>query len=476
MKFSISNCMSIAIVIAMTTLTVGSLSAQEKERDREREDRDHERRVRDDFRKEQWRRDFDVAKYLKGQDKNNDGVLAPEEIDGRRTKKFLEQMGIPTEKTSKVEDLVKGYNNRIATKSAEKRKEFQDRLRTIPEFGAKKESFGVSQFGTEDKAQGLQSFDDTATGMKASDFEPEMLKKADKLLGTFDRDKNGFLDGDEISRLSWKSPPPETSDLNRDGRLSKMELAKRFTTGEGTTRKTRSPAEVDELRRKLSGASSGESSKGDSRSQRGDYDSRDRNRELRDRGRGYRDRESRDRDRVRDRRNAKQETPKPNSGSAVAKAKANAQSAQGYAKYVDRSFKKYDSNSDGKLDKKELSASSLLKKAKDSNGDGFISRQEAIALVSGGKIKAPTASPGSKKDTPSKTSDRRMSPVASSPSARSSGSRSTPLSDKDADADGQIQMHEYSDTWTAEKLKEFRDMDKNGDGLLSPTEWRNRKR
>ena len=127
-------------------------------------------------------------------------------------------------------------------------------------------------------------------------------------------------------------------------------------------------------------------------------------------------------------------------------------------------------------DRKELAASSLLKKAKDSDKDGFISKQEAIALVSGGKIKAPTASPGSKKTTPSRPSDRRVPPVATSPSARSSGSRSTPLSDKDADADGQIQMHEYSDTWTAEKLKEFRDMDKNGDGLLSPTEWRNRKR
>jgi len=276
--------------------------------------------------------------------------------------------------------------------------------------------------------------------MKASDFEPEMLKKADKLLGTFDRDKNGFLDGDEISRLSWKSPPPETSDLNRDGRLSKMELAKRFTAGEATTRKIRSTSELDDLRKKSSGASSGKSSKGDPRSRRGDYDSR------------------------------------AKSGSAVAKAKANAQSAQGYAKYVDRSFKKYDANSDGRLDKKELAKSSLLKKAKDSDGDGFISKQEAIALVSGGKIKAPSATPSSKEVTSPRPSDPKVSPVASSPSARPSGSRSSPLSDEDADADGQIQMHEFSDTWTAEKLKEFRDMDKNGDGLLSPTEWRNRKR
>ena len=142
MKSSISNCMSVAIVIAITTLSAGSLSAQDKEK----EERDHERRVRDDFRREQWKKEFNVEKYLKGQDKNNDGALTPEEIDGRRTKKFLEQMGIPTEKTSKIDDLVKTYNTRRSNESTKKRKAFQDRLRTLPEFGAEKERVGVSQF------------------------------------------------------------------------------------------------------------------------------------------------------------------------------------------------------------------------------------------------------------------------------------------------------------------------------------------
>jgi len=46
-------------------------------------------------------------------------------------------------------------------------------------------------------------------------------------------------------------------------------------------------------------------------------------------------------------------------------------------------FKKYDANSDGKLDQEELAATSALKKAKDTDGDGMISKQEAIALISG---------------------------------------------------------------------------------------------
>lgn len=465
MKHSVSIYMTLAIALTIQTFSVGGLNAQDRDRDRDDKDRDHERRLRDDKRNEQWRKKFNAAEYIKSQDKNKDGVLAPEEIDGRRTKQFLEQMGIPTGKSSKVEDLVKSYNSRKANEAQEKRKEFESRLSTLDKFGAETESFGVEQFGTDDKSEGLQSFDESASGMRASDFDPEALEEADKLLSTFDRDENGFLDGDEISRMSWRSPPPETSDLNRDGRLSKMELAKRFTARDGTSQRKRSSRKEYDSKKK----SREESSKDDSRSRRGDYGSRDGGRGSRDGDRGYRDRDSRDGG-----RGTRVGGPESNSTSrdAVAKAKANAKSAQGYAKYVDRSFKKYDVNSDGRLDKEEIAASSLLKKAKDSNRDGFISKQEAIALVSGGKITAPTVTPANTKPTPKKRPVRRTSAGASTKSA---GGR-TPLSDKDADADGQIQMHEYTDTWTVEKLKEFREKDTNGDGLLSPEEYRGNKR
>ena len=275
-----------------------------------------------------------------------------------------------------------------------------------------------------------------------------LLEKADKRLDTFDRDKNGFLDGDEILRLSWKSPPPETSDLNRDGRLSKMELAKRFSEAQESTRKSSSSRKGDDSRSMGKGSSREEAS-------RSNYHSR---RDEQERERGS--------------KNRRRETPKPNS-SAVAKAKANAQSTQAYAKYVDRSFKKYDANSDGRLDKEELSVSSLLKKAEDTNRDGFISKQEAIALVSGGnKNKGPAAAASGQRPTSPKPANRRKVAAAATPAAR----KPAALSDKDADADGQIQMHEFTDNWTAEKLKEFRDKDTNGDGLLSPEEFRSKKR
>ena len=166
MKYSISICLTVAIVIAVQTFSASNLNAQ----DSDRKDRDHERRLRSDFRNEQWRSKFNVEDYLKSQDDNKDGVLSPDEMNGRRTKKFLESLGIPTGRTSKLEDLVKGYKKRIANDTQEKRKEFESRLNNLAQFGAEPESFGVGQFGTADKGEGLRSFEETATGMKASDL------------------------------------------------------------------------------------------------------------------------------------------------------------------------------------------------------------------------------------------------------------------------------------------------------------------
>ncbi len=42
----------------------------------------------------------------------------------------------------------------------------------------------------------------------------------------------------------------------------------------------------------------------------------------------------------------------------------------------------------------------------------------------------------------------------------------------DGDGDGQISMGEYATNWTGEKAAEFARYDKNGDGVISPEEWK----
>jgi len=433
MKISKTICL---LVIAMTAqaLTVGLGSGIASAQDK---DKEHQDRLRDDVRHEQWRKSFDFDAYIKSQDKNKDGVLSPEEMDGRRTRDFLGKIGVNTKKSSKIDVLIKNYKDRKTKKAEKKNKEFQDRLRTLASFGTEEKSHGVGKFGVKSKSDGLRTFGEAASGMKPSDFSPELVKKADKIFETFDRDKSGFLDGSEIA-----TPPPEDSDLNRDGRLSRLELAKRFADYEDTKK----PQSSSQDSTKSTSSSSG-SKKLDAYHERHKdrFGSRD----------GHHS-ENRTNSRVGNATGASPGRSKSYSGS------------NNYGKYVDRLYKKYDSNSDGKLDKKELSASTLLKKAQDSDGDGMISKQEAIALVSGGRRS--TSNPQNLTNLKATSSDGPYNSGSKTSNQRSS------LTNIDANGDGQIQMHEFSDTWTAEKLKEFRDKDKNGDGLLSPTEWKSKTR
>ena len=429
---------SIAMQVVSCPLAAAQDQNREENHEESREDREHGRRLRNDFRKEQWRRNFNVESYLKEQDKNRDGVLTPEEVEGKRTKQFLNNLGIPTNNAARIEDLVKSYNKHSEREAERKRKEFEDRLGSnLNSFGAERDQVGVGGFGVERKAEGLLTFNESATGLKVSDFAPEVVKTADKLLNTFDRDKNGFLDGAEIARLTWKSPPPESSDLNRDGRLSKLELLKRFQVRQENKQKQReydyqNDAETGEYQ-PPKGAKA---------------------------GRTYGNARGRPSPPLQPEDNPERSgSPKSRRQSGSPKDKSRT-----YVKYVDRLFKKYDANSDGKLDQSELEKTRLLKKANDSDGDGSISKQEAMALVSGGK----SAKAGSV------TSARRSSAAglngrSSVPQAK--GDRSS-LASLDTDADGQIQMHEFADVWTAEKLKEFRAKDRNGDGILSSAEWR----
>ena len=41
----------------------------------------------------------------------------------------------------------------------------------------------------------------------------------------------------------------------------------------------------------------------------------------------------------------------------------------------------------------------------------------------------------------------------------------------DKNGDGQLQMAEYSSTWNDAKLAEFRELDLNGDFVITPQEW-----
>ena len=59
-------------------------------------------------------------------------------------------------------------------------------------------------------------------------YSQEDLERADERLRRYDRDDDGFLDRREASRARWTSRDPFENDLDKDDRLSRMELGQRY--------------------------------------------------------------------------------------------------------------------------------------------------------------------------------------------------------------------------------------------------------
>ena len=451
------------------------------------EERQHQRDLRDAIRQEERRTKFNVEAWLKDQDTNKDGVLTPEEVTRDRTRRYINDIGIKFNSAKPISTMVKELNAARQKKTDKKRKEFERKLSTLASFGAESESQGVASFGVEQKAEGVVSFADRSTGLRAADFDPEQLREAEKLLGSFDRDKNGFLDGDEIARVAWAGQPPESSDINRDGRLSKLELAKRFQQRKDAKTKANSTPTQSDAERYRAERASGRGSPDRDRYDRGrsDRDRSDRDRSDRDRGRSDRkNRDSSGRDRYerdrssRDSSNRKTITPKvtaPTSTATTVKSKPRDVNAK-LQKYLNEKFATYDANKDGRLDEDEVAKSRMFQKAVDENEDGFLDKREALVFISGGKKKSSSPKPktsqfGKTRSIKTTASSRSSASSRSTASSRKNGERKS-LDGLDKDKDGQIQMHEFTEDWTADKLQEFRDKDKNGDGILSASEWK----
>ena len=271
----------------------------------------------------------------------------------------------------------------------------------------------MTSFGVESKELSeVASFDDRLSGLKQSDFDEEMLAEARKILNGYDRDKSGFLEGDEIGRIRWKDLSPTESDLNGDGRISLLEMAQRVSDSSEKSREKDARRKDDR-----------DQDRDRDRDRKDDRENRGRDRESRrdDGGRGEGvggrggDRGGRGGrgDRVIGRDRASSKTPASAGGSTKDRSsgskttasvstkptKASASKEKAYANYVENVFKKYDTDKDQKL------SSAELKKMKrpfrgDSDGDGLLSKEEAIGFIKGGQKQTKTSS----KSTPAKPS------------------------------------------------------------------------
>jgi hypothetical protein len=145
--------------------------------------------------------------------------------------------------------------------------------------------------------------------------------------------------------------------------------------------------------------------------------------------------------------------------------------------YADSLIRQNDTNGDGKLQEDEWAELRNETRAADTNGDRVITREELIERLGdfGGERRgsdeqargrdAESAAGGRPGRGTNRKALRFRTPLERLPKGLPDW-----FARNDANGDGQVQMSEYASTWTDSKAAEFRRIDRDGDGIITPSE------
>ena len=188
-----------------------SLFAQQRGdwRERDQNRRNDRRWDRDNRGRERRgnRRESAEATLVRRLDVNRDGRLDPSEMSGRM-EGYLKGLGFDTSRRIRVETILRRIQEQESSNGAE---EVDTK---VPAFGAINEP--VLNFGNVPE-----------TSLETQ-FSQEIMDRVDRMLARYDRNRDGYIDQEEASRVNWGSPTYQQSDSNGDGRLSRWELANRY--------------------------------------------------------------------------------------------------------------------------------------------------------------------------------------------------------------------------------------------------------
>ena len=136
-------------------------------------------------------------------------------------------------------------------------------------------------------------------------------------------------------------------------------------------------------------------------------------------------------------------------------------------------LKKYDKDGSGVLEESEWKEMRGSPEKSDTDGDKKITLDELIVAFGGSPSGSSSDSSSSSRKSHSPVTKRigggyRVSTLEEKLQEKGVSSK---FIDSDKNADGNLQMSEYSDSWTDKKLEEFDKLDANRDGVISATEW-----
>ncbi|MEX0867109.1 MAG: hypothetical protein WD030_07100 [Pirellulales bacterium] len=366
------------------------------------------------------RRRYDPAELLPRFDDNGDGVIQPDEVSGRARRyyeRIISDAGLDPNQPIVIAHALEVFRRRDVRQQHE---EWRDTLRNqsadalVPGFGETVDLPAVPGFGPlEGDLLPLEQL-----------YTEGLLREVDELFERYDRDGDGRLDAEEQRRVRWSSDPSE-SDTNGDGVIDRRELAERLAVRRGDSARLSPAANTGRTGTAAGNASSGVTS---------------------------------DSDRTR--------------------------------RYAGSLLNQYDDNKNGVLDKEEVSKMSSNLQRADLNKDGTITSDELISHLnnfsggesddrddgdrrrgyscggggSGGGFYRPRRDDADP-DRGGGGSYRFLAPAERLPKGTPSW-----FLRADADGDGQVSMHEYSATWSDAKAAEFAELDRNGDGRITPQE------
>ncbi|WP_425615308.1 hypothetical protein NA78x_005223 [Anatilimnocola sp. NA78] len=387
---------------------------------------------------------FDPSDWVKRMDRNGNGMIEADEMSDR-SRGFIGEMAkranldlnqpIPVDKLvsaaqqgrdgsssgSGSSGSSSGSSSSSDNRSSSDRDRDRDRERSSSSSSVKPTTPQVMGFGADDKTPRVAGFDvplsvNTAVPLE-SRYDTRVLEYVDRMLRDYDKNSDGFVDSNEWKEGKW-STPPEESDTNKDGKLSKAELCERIAKRFGLTAPPGSPA-----------SSSGSSNSSGSSSS----------------------------------------TPGSSSSSG---------DAAKFRSWAEGMMRQYDKNRSGSLEKDEWGDLKPEHRLADTNNDGVITLDELTAKLAAYTGSSSSSSYGSSGRS---SFGSRGSTTSGKPGDKKSYKFSTAL-DKlpkglpdwflrnDADADGQIAMVEYSASWSDTTAAEFQKYDLDGDGFITPTE------
>jgi Ca2+-binding EF-hand superfamily protein len=428
------------------------------------------------------RRSFDPASYLQRLDANSNGAIEPSELSDR-SRRFVEGLGFNPDETNSLEKIKAKISGDQASSGKSEGNSGSGSALGSPErkIVRKVPGFGTST-PTRTPVPNFTASQQPSSSELEGKYGNEILEQVDAAMQRYDKNGDGKIDQGEMGEGRWGQPEPKESDLDKDGNLSRAEMAERYY------RRTRgSSSESSSSSRRSSGDRSESGDRVES-SERGESRSRF--------SRDSSSRESRsDRNPDSERRDSGSEESRRDSESSAEEPRSGGGGGDRYRKYAEGLIQQYDTDKDGSLNKEELKNMKQRPENADLDNNGLISAGEltealangSMASGGGGASSSGNSSSSSSRSSRDKASSEKETKEAgeangssgsggSGSSTRSGSSRSSggkfSFNASDKNGDGKVQMHEFTDEWSDEKFEEFKTFDKNGDGVITNTEYR----